>query len=386
MNMFNEAISDLDLIEIPFSGRDFTWSNMQADPLLVKLDWVFTSSSWALSYPATFVQPLSRPISDHIPFVIHIGSKIPKSRIFIFENFWVNHPDFLDTVSLHWNNTPFFANAAKNISTKMKHVRTGLRSQSKNLSKLNRLIYNCNWVLLLMDGLEDQRPLSRLETAFRRLVKSHLSSLLESKRAYWRQRNTVRQVTMGDENTSFFHTMTTIAHKRNFIVTLTKADGSTISDHDQKAHLIWAAFKERLGKSEFTDIVYDLSSILTEIDLEHLCEDFTQQEIDLVIKNLPNSHAPGPDGFNGFFINKCWDIIKVDFTRLLKDVSTLNIDLSSINSSVIALIPKKTSPEIVDDYRPISLLNYSLKCITKLLSTRLQSVILQLIHKNQQVY
>jgi hypothetical protein len=28
MNMFNELISDLDLIEIPFSGRDFTWSNM----------------------------------------------------------------------------------------------------------------------------------------------------------------------------------------------------------------------------------------------------------------------------------------------------------------------------------------------------------------------
>lgn len=37
----------------------------------------------------------------------------------------------------------------------------------------------------------------------------------------------------------------------------------------------------------------------------------------------------------------------------------------------------------VDDFRPISLLNYSLKCITKLLSTRLQSVILQLVHQNQ---
>jgi hypothetical protein len=57
--------------------------------------------------------------------------------------------------------------------------------------------------------------------------------------------------------------------------------------------------------------------------------------------------------------------------------------LRSINSSIIALIPKKNNPETVDDYRPISLLNYSLKCITKLLSTRLQLVILQLVHKNQ---
>lgn len=44
MNMFNEAIVDLDLTDIPFSRRNFTWSNMQSDPLLVKLDWVFTSS------------------------------------------------------------------------------------------------------------------------------------------------------------------------------------------------------------------------------------------------------------------------------------------------------------------------------------------------------
>jgi hypothetical protein len=32
MLQFNEAISNLGLIEIPFKGRKFTWSNMQADP------------------------------------------------------------------------------------------------------------------------------------------------------------------------------------------------------------------------------------------------------------------------------------------------------------------------------------------------------------------
>jgi retron-type reverse transcriptase len=47
------------------------------------------------------------------------------------------------------------------------------------------------------------------------------------------------------------------------------------------------------------------------------------------------------------------------------------------------LVLKKDNPESVDHYRPISLLNYSLKCITKLLSLRLQPVILQLVHANQ---
>lgn len=302
MNMFIELISDLDLTDIPFSGQEYTWSNMQADPLLIKLDWVFTDTSWSSTFPATHVQPLSRPISDHVPFVIHIGSSIPKSNIFIFENYWMDHPGFMETVTLNWNNSTFFANAAKNISSKLKHVRAGLRKWSKKLSNLNKLIYNSNWVLLLMDGLEEQRPLSRLEFAFRKLVKRHLAILLESKRLYWKQRNTIRWVTLGDENSSFFHTMATISHKRNLIVSLTTPSGNLISDHEQKAAILWEAYKERLGTSEFNSIEYEFNSILTSHNLEMLDVAFSEEEIQAVIRGLPNSHALGPDGFNGSFI------------------------------------------------------------------------------------
>jgi hypothetical protein len=99
--MFNELISDLNLVEILFSGRSFTWSNMQEDPLLVKLDWVFTSANWTINSPGTYVQPLSKPIFDHIPYVVHIMSSIPKSKLFRFENYWADHLGFYDTVSLH---------------------------------------------------------------------------------------------------------------------------------------------------------------------------------------------------------------------------------------------------------------------------------------------
>lgn len=189
IDMFNSMIADLDLMEIPFSGTNFTWSNMQPDPLLVKLDWVFTSVEWSLTFPATFVQALARPTSDHIPYVVHIGNSIPKSNMFRFERYWLDHPGFMDEVSLYWNSAPFFANAARNLSAKLKQVRVGLRKWSRSLSNINKLIHNCNWVLSLMDGLEEQRPLSRLESSFRRLVKNHLANLLEPKRKYWRQRN-----------------------------------------------------------------------------------------------------------------------------------------------------------------------------------------------------
>lgn len=87
MNLFNDFISDMELVDIPFSGRTYTWSNMQIDPLLIKLDWVFCNASWSYHYPSTSVQPLSRPISDHVPIVISFGSSIPKAATFRFENY-----------------------------------------------------------------------------------------------------------------------------------------------------------------------------------------------------------------------------------------------------------------------------------------------------------
>jgi hypothetical protein len=48
--------------------------------------------------------------------------------------------------------------------------------------------------------------------------------------------------------------------------------------------------------------------------------------------------------------------------------------MDSINGSYVTLIPKHNSPASVGDYRPISLLNTSMKVLTKLLANRLQSV------------
>jgi hypothetical protein len=50
---------------------------------------------------------------------------------------------------------------------------------------------------------------------------------------------------------------------------------------------------------------------------------------------------------------------------------------------LLTLIPKKPSPEIVNDYRPISVVNISPKLVSKLLADRLQTVIIELVHKNQ---
>ena len=88
-------------------------------------------------------------------------------------------------------------------------------------------MHNSEWVLLLLDGLEEQRPLCDVENSLRNLVKIHIAKLLETKRTYWKQRNTIKWVKLGDENSKVFQAMASISHKKNSIGSLTIPGGTS---------------------------------------------------------------------------------------------------------------------------------------------------------------
>jgi hypothetical protein len=71
---------------------------MQENPLLEKLDWIFTSANWTNTFPITLATPLAKLSSDHVPIKIQIGSHVPKSQIFRFEDYWMEFDGFNDTV------------------------------------------------------------------------------------------------------------------------------------------------------------------------------------------------------------------------------------------------------------------------------------------------
>jgi exonuclease III len=203
--LFNSIISHLGLIELPLKGRAFTWSNMQDSPLLQKIDWFFTSCQWSLSFPNTKVLPLAKSTSDHVPCVVKIATVIPKAKIFRFENHWIQQPGFLELVEKVWNTPVKPLSASSVITTKFKNLRYELKRWGFFLSHLKDLIGKCNYVILLLDQLEDERDLSRPEFNFRNIVKAHLKKLLQFQYDYWKSRCTVRWFKLGGENTKFFH-------------------------------------------------------------------------------------------------------------------------------------------------------------------------------------
>lgn len=139
-----------------------------------------------------------------------------------------------------------------------------------------------------------------------------------------------------------------------------------------------------MGVLEFTSFTIAPANLIqSSNDLLHLEEPFTHDEIDSFVKALPNYKSPGPDGFNNEFMKASWGVIKQDLYDLCTSFFNNECCLQSINSSFINLIPKIQDASAVNDYRPISLLNSSVKLLNKLLARRLQSSIIPLIHKNQ---
>jgi hypothetical protein len=104
--------------------------------------------------------------------------------VFRFENYWIVHPGFLQTVSASWTKPTFKHNSAANINAKFKILRYDLKFWSKSISRLKIYIENTNKAILEIDKLEDVRRLSAPEANFRKILKFHLARLLEYQNIY----------------------------------------------------------------------------------------------------------------------------------------------------------------------------------------------------------
>jgi hypothetical protein len=175
------------MVELPLKGRKYTWSNMQNDPLLEILDWFFTSSSWTTSYPSTFVYPLVKTTSDHLPRVISIGTKIPRVSVFRFENYWLQHSGFKQIVENAWNIPVGHDDSAKRINAKFKILIRSIKLWARNFPCLKNLITEFNVVIELPDNFEEIRTLSLEEWTLRDILKNHVIILLQNHKAYWRK-------------------------------------------------------------------------------------------------------------------------------------------------------------------------------------------------------
>ena len=88
---------------------------------------------------------------------------------------------------------------------------------------------------------------------------------------------------------------------------------------------------------------------------------FTENEVREAVFSSYAEGAPGPNGFSFLFYQVFWDLIKVDLMNLIRVFEQGDLNLDRLNYAMITLIPKEPEAKVLKKFRPISLINCSLK-------------------------
>jgi hypothetical protein len=89
---------------------------------------------------------------------------------------------------------------------------------------------------------------------------------------------------------------------------------------------------------------------------------------------MEHNKAPGPDGFSAEFYQSCWEMIKEDLMTLFREFHQGDLPLFSLNFGTIILLPKCKEATKIQQYRPICLLNMSIKIFTKVATNRVMKI------------
>jgi len=99
--------------------------------------------------------------------------------------------------------------------------------------------------------------------------------------------------------------------------------------------------------------------------------------------SIPSFKSLGLDGFNSGFFNAAWGIIVPFVCSAIQESFHTGVMPSYISATKLIVLPKVPNPQLATDFTPISYCNTIYKCITKLLSQRIEIILPHLIDPSQ---
>jgi hypothetical protein len=126
--------------------------------------------------------------------------------------------------------------------------------------------------------------------------------------------------------------------------------------------------------------------IVTEEMNNALCQDFSDEEIGDALFQMGPIKASGPDQFPARFFQHNWAVLKTDIIKSVKQFFTSRRMPHGVNETTIVLIPKIDKPEVLKDYRPISLCIVIYKIVSKYLVNWLRPLLEDIISPTQSAF
>ena len=112
---------------------------------------------------------------------------------------------------------------------------------------------------------------------------------------------------------------------------------------------------------------------LNQEEIENINRPITSNEIETVIKNLPENKSPGPDVFTGEFYQTFKEELTPIFLKLFQIITEDGTPRNTFYEATNTLIPKPDKHTTKkENYKPVSLMNINAKILHKILANRIQ--------------
>ena len=202
-------------------------------------------------------------------------------------------------------------------------------------------------------------------------------------------RSRVKWFEEGESNSKYFIGLEKHNAIKNSITQLKLEKGKLLTDMDSILNATVEYYTNLYKSKKIKDNDIDVYIDKTEVEiLSHedaiKCEGLlTIDECTNAVKELKSNRSPGMDGLTPEFYKCFWSEIKEMVIDSLNEGFAKGSLSFSQRRGIINLLYKKGDKNNLDNYRPITLLNYDYKICTAVLSIRVQNVLKNIISEEQ---
>lgn len=255
--------------------------------------------------------------------------------------------------------------------------------QLENKAKENNLIKSLlNYYSKVNWSEEDKIVISNLQTQLDQFY------LNKAKGAFIRSRS--KWIEEGEKNSSFFFRLEKRRQENNTILCLLINGEECINPksitreiYKYYSKMYSSSYNEHYSKDFFQTIEDKLPKI--ENHFKELCEESLKlAELDEAVKNIASDRSPGPDGLTANFYKHFWEEIRDLLFNAITESITQKELMTTMKQGVIKLIPKpEKDKRLLNNFRPITLLNTDYKIFTTALAIRLKNGLPKIISNSQ---